>query len=192
MINTYRLRVLISLSKRATDNADLQIPQQFAAIVSNPTKYPVMTSNSDNMVYKYNATNRYPIFSLGYNPYNNFSNIGATYLNITTTTQDPRTFIAATPAPAQITGGKTVSDFTAYVGSDINLSQATLLNNSNDGAYSFANYNRYYPSSTGANAEPFVFIGYSEMCFNIAEGIKQEVGLPEVQQPGTIMVSMLH
>lgn len=88
VINTYRLRVLISLSKRATDNADLQIPQQFASILSNPTQYPIMTSNSDNLVYKYNATNRYPIYSLGYNPYNNFSNIGATYLSITTTTQD--------------------------------------------------------------------------------------------------------
>jgi hypothetical protein len=173
VINTYRLRVLISLSKRAVDNADLQIPQQFASILSNPTQYPIMTSNSDNLVYKYNSTNRYPIYSLGYNPYNNFSNIGATYLSITTATQDPRTFIAATPAPAQITGGKTVSDFTAYVGSDINLGQATLLNNSNDGMYSFANYNRYYPSATGANAEPFVFIGYSEMCFNIAEGINR-------------------
>src|SRR5579862_3542706 len=34
MINTYTLRVLISLSKRATDNADLQIPQKFANIVN--------------------------------------------------------------------------------------------------------------------------------------------------------------
>jgi hypothetical protein len=60
LINTYRLRVLISLSKRAVDNADLNIPSQFAAIIGNPGKYPIMTSNSDNMVYKYNSINRYP------------------------------------------------------------------------------------------------------------------------------------
>jgi len=173
LINTYRLRVLISLSKRAVDNADLQIPQQFATIIANPTQYPIMKSNSDNMVYKFNATNRYPIFSLGYNPYNNFSNIGNTYLSITTATQDPRTFLGATPAPALVAAGKSVSDFTAYVGADINQSQPTLLNNSNNGLYSFANYNRYYVSSTGASAEPFVFIGYSEMCFNIAEAINR-------------------
>ncbi|TWJ04694.1 SusD-like starch-binding protein associating with outer membrane [Mucilaginibacter frigoritolerans] len=173
IINTYRLRVLISLSKRAVDNADLQIPQQFVTIMGNPTQYPIMTSNSDNLVYKFNATNRYPTFSLGYNPYNNFSNIGSTYLNITTATQDPRTFVVATPAPASVAGGKAVSDFTAYVGSDINQTQPTLLNNSNNGLYSFANYNRYYVSSTGASAEPFVFIGYSEMCFNIAEAINR-------------------
>jgi hypothetical protein len=173
LINTYRLRVLISLSKRAADNADLQIPQQFASIVNNPTKYPVMTSNGDNMVYKFNAVNRYPTFALGLNPYNNFANVGAVYANISVATQDPRLFITSTPAPAQITAGKAISDFTAYVGSDINLSQPALLTNSNSGQYSYNNYNRYYVSQTGASAEPFVFIGYSEMCFNIAEAINR-------------------
>ena len=175
LINTYRLRVLISLSKRVGDAtaADLNITTSFAAIVNNPTQYPIMTSNSDNMVYKFNATNRYPIFSLGYNPYNNFSNIGATYLSITSANLDPRTFVVATPAPLQIVGGKQVSDFTAYVGSDINQTQATLLNNSNGGQYSFANYSRYYLSSTGGSAEAFIFIGYPELCFNIAEAINR-------------------
>jgi hypothetical protein len=173
LINTYRLRVLVSLSKRAVDNADLQIPQQFATIIGNPTKYPIMTSNSDNLVYKYVLTNRYPTFALGLNPYNNYANVGNTYINIEASTLDPRLFVTSTPAPAQITNGKAISDFTAYVGSDINLSQAILLNNSTNGAYSFSNYNRYYVSSTGATAEPFVFIGYSEMCFNIAEGLNK-------------------
>jgi len=179
LINTYRLRVLISLSKRAVDNADLQITQQFSAIVSTPTKYPIMTSNGDNMVYKYNSTNRYATFAFGFDPYNNFANIGNTYLSITTANLDPRTFAVATPAPVQINGnGKTVSDFTAYVGSDINLSQPALLTNASAGnyllgLYSFANFTRYYSSNVGANAEPFVFIGYPEMCFNIAEGINR-------------------
>ncbi len=48
VVNTYKLRVLISLSKRADDNADLNIKTQFAAIISDPVKYPVMGSNSDN------------------------------------------------------------------------------------------------------------------------------------------------
>jgi len=173
VINTYRLRILISLSKRATDNADLNIPQQFATILGNPAQYPIMASNSDNLVYKFNATNRYPTFGLGYNPYNNFANVGDTYLNITTATQDPRTFEVASPAPMQVANGKAVDDFTAYVGSDINQSQSALLTNSNAGEYSFGNYGRYYLSSTGASAEPFVFIGYSEMCFNIAEAINR-------------------
>jgi len=180
VINTYRLRVLISLSKRATDNADLQIPQQFATIMGNAAKYPIMTSNSDNLVYKFTTVTKYSIFSFNYNPYNNYANIGNTYLNITTATADPRTYLSATPAPVQLVNGKTVSNFTAYVGADINQSQAALLLASNagspinsQGAYSFANFNRYYTSSSGANAEPFVFIGYPELCFNIAEAVNR-------------------
>lgn len=168
-INTYKIRVLIGLSKRAADNADLNIPQQFAAIVNDSKHHPVMTGNTDNVVYKFNAaSNSYPT---GNSPYNNYGNICKTYLDITTSTQDPRTFMVATPAPAQITAGKNVSDFSAYVGADINTPQATLLTNSNNGAYSFTNYNRYYTSLAGANAEPYIFIGYPELCFNIAEGI---------------------
>jgi len=173
VINAYRLRVLISLSKRAADNTDLQIPQQFAAILGNPTKYPIMTGNGDNLIYRFNAVNRYSTFSLGLNPYNNFANPGSTYISIETATSDPRLFATSTPAPLQISGGKTFSDFSAYVGSDMNQAQPALLTNSNNGIYSFSNYTRYYVSSTGANAEPFVFIGYSEMCFNIAEGINR-------------------
>ncbi|MEP7319990.1 MAG: SusD/RagB family nutrient-binding outer membrane lipoprotein, partial [Panacibacter sp.] len=41
LVNTYRLRLLIELSNKATD-ADLKVKQQFADIVSNATKYPIM------------------------------------------------------------------------------------------------------------------------------------------------------
>jgi len=171
LVNTYRLRVLISLSKRADDNADLNIKAQFAAIVGDPVKYPVMTANSDNMVFKYNSVNAYPVAT---SPYTGNANIGTTYLELTTAKSDPRTFKVATPAPAQITAGKTVSDFTAYVGADPNLGLGQLLSNSNAGVYSFANFNYYNKTnSTGTIVEPFILIGYSELCFNIAEGISR-------------------
>jgi hypothetical protein len=177
LINTYRLRVLISLSKRAADNADLNIPQQFSTIVSNPSQYPIMTSNGDNLVYKYNqAFNPYAIVNEGQQPYNVFDNVGLPYVSVTSTTQDPRLYAVATPAPAQISGGKTVSDFTAYVGADDNLTIAAISTNTGAGKYSSLNYNRYFalPAAfSGANAEPFVFIGYPEMCFNIAEAINR-------------------
>ena len=90
LINTYTIRVLISLSKRATDNADLQIPQTFATIVNNPATYPVMTSNADNVVYAYNQTyNPYAIVSEGLQPYDNFGSMGLPYVSITSATQDP-------------------------------------------------------------------------------------------------------
>jgi Starch-binding associating with outer membrane len=173
VINSYKLRVLISLSKRALDAPDLDIPQQFAAIVNNPATYPVMTSNADNVNYKFNgAVNFYPIKVSGDTPYSVYANISNTYLNLTTATADPRTFIVATPAPAQLKAGKLVSDFTAYVGSDINTGQSTLLINSTNGMYSYTNY-RYYKTGDGSSCEPYTIFGYPELCFNIAEGINR-------------------
>ena len=177
LINTYRLRVLISLQKRAADNSDLQIPQQFAAIISNPAKYPIMGSNADNLVYKYNQSfNPYAIVNEGLQPYDNFGSMGLPYVSVTSSTADPRLMVVATPAPQQITAGKSVSDFSAWVGADDNLSIATLNTNAAAGQYSYLAYNRYFalPAAySGASAEPFVFIGYPEMCFNIAEAINR-------------------
>jgi hypothetical protein len=169
LINTYKLRVLISLSKRADDNADLNIKTQFANIISNPTNYPIMTSNSDNMVYRYTAVTLYPPNRSGYAPYNNCENISQTFFNVTAAYKDPRIFTLAIPAPAQLAAGKTVSDFTAYVGEDNGKSQGLMSNFSADGKYSSLNYNRYMSSASGANAEPYIIIGYPELCFNIAE-----------------------
>ena len=170
VINTYKLRVLISLSKRADDNADLNIKGQFAAIINDAVKYPIMTSNTDNMVYTYNsAYNQYPVNRAGYGPYGYAANPNKTLIDVLVANRDPRLFAFAVPAPAQLAAGKVVSDFTAYVGSDINLSQATLSNNSTAGMYSFLNWNRYFSSAAGANCEPYIFLGYPEMCFNIAE-----------------------
>jgi hypothetical protein len=171
VINSYKLRVLISLSKRATDNADLNIPSQFAAIIADPTGHPIFTSNSDNMVFKYvNPTNTYP--AVANSAYTGNANICKTYLDLTTGYKDPRTFAVATPAPAQLAApnNKTISDFTAYVGADPNLSLGQLLNNSNTGTYSFANWNYYAKGNlAGALVEPYILIGYPEMCFTIAE-----------------------
>jgi hypothetical protein len=169
LINTYRLRVLISLSKRADDNADLNIKGQFAAIVGDNVKYPIMTSNSDNMSYKYTTVTLYPVNRSGNAPYINCENVSQTFLNITAAYSDPRVYTLTIPAAAQLTGGKTVSDFTAYVGEDNGKSQGLMSSFSADGKYSMLSFARYASSQSGANAEPYIIIGYPEMCFNIAE-----------------------
>ncbi|WPV01216.1 SusD/RagB family nutrient-binding outer membrane lipoprotein [Mucilaginibacter sp. cycad4] len=168
VINSYRLRILISLSKRADDNADLNVKQQFAAIVGSAATYPIMTGNSDNLVYKFNATNLYPIFATGSNSYNNFMNVGKPVLDITTSTKDPRTYLMATPVTTT-----NVADFSNYLGADPGTSLATLQNEAATGKYSFFNAQRYLGNASGATAEPFIFIGYPEMAFNIAEGINR-------------------
>lgn len=166
VINTYRLRVLISLSKRADDTPDLNIKTQFNTIVTNPTTYPIMVSNTDNMVYKFNTVNLYPNFGQGNGSYNNFMNVGKPLLDITTSTADPRTFVWATPVDAT-----QFASFAQYKGAPTGTSVGVLVNIG--GQYSSFNGFRYYSSNVGANAEPFIFIGYPELCLNIAEGINR-------------------
>jgi len=173
-VNTYTLRVLLSLSKRADDTPELKVKERFAAIIADPKKYPVMTGISDNLQFKYNSLyNKHPKVGISGN-YNSRHNVSKTYLSLTTKYKDPRTFVIATPAPALIKSGKKPNDYTAYAGSDNNLPIADLTKNSADGKYSFSNYNRYYKQDVVINSpEPYVIIGYAEMCQNIAEGINR-------------------
>lgn len=170
VVNTFKVRVLIGLSKRADDNADLGIKTKFADVLASPAKYPVMASNADNLVFTFNANyDNYPHTPKDGN--NNYQNVGSPILALTTATQDPRTFIVATPAKAQLTAGKKVDDFSAYVGADISKSIDDLAKDASSDKYSFFNYNRYYTSFVGP--EPYILIGYSELCFNLAEGLNR-------------------
>ncbi|RYD84671.1 MAG: SusD/RagB family nutrient-binding outer membrane lipoprotein, partial [Sphingobacteriales bacterium] len=58
--NTLKLRLLLRLTKHA---AELNVNEQINAILGDPAKYPVFTSNADEGVYKF--PNVYPYF----NPY---------------------------------------------------------------------------------------------------------------------------
>jgi hypothetical protein len=176
VINTYKLRVLISLSRRAQDNSDMNIPSQFAAIYNNPTKYPIMTGNSDNLAYHYLGSpsrDNYPLFP-NYTPYVGYEDMSSTIMNLVAGNNDPRTFVFATPAPAQIANNVSYKSFAAYVGADIGLGYSALTVNNSAGMYSYNNYLRYYgtgsgPNVSGATCEPYMVIGYPELCFNIAE-----------------------
>jgi hypothetical protein len=170
-VNSFKVRVLISLSKKETDT-DLNIKTRFAAMLANPTQFPVMTSNDDNMNYVYNGTTElYPT-----NPGNKgFDkgryNMTATYVKALTDLSDPRVFVVANPAEAQIEDGVAPTDFDAYVGAPAGESQDDMTVKAGNGEYSFANQKRYY--STFAGFEPGVQLAYWELCFNIAEGINR-------------------
>jgi Starch-binding associating with outer membrane len=172
-VNSYKLRVLMSLSKRADDTPDLGIKQKFADVVNNPTKYPILRSNADNLSFKFNGQyNQYPTFYITL--YADQLNISNTYLDLTTATKDPRTFIAATPAPGQLKAGKTIADFSAYVGAPNSKSQSVLVTEASAGLYSYANYIRYLNQGVILSPpEPYIMLGYSEQCFNIAEAINR-------------------
>src|SRR5262249_46266493 len=118
VVNTFRIRLLVALSKKA-DDADLGVKQQFAAILADANKYPLMTSMDDNLSFQFiNPTNKYPM-----NP-DNFGfdamryNTSATYISLLTQTSDPRVYVTAEPAGAIVLGGTSPTSFSAFVGAD--------------------------------------------------------------------------
>ncbi len=80
VINTFRVRVLIALSKHEAD-ADLNIKAKFGEVFNNKANFPMMEKESDNLQYLYNDVNKYPVnpFNLGLDATR--YNTTATYLN---------------------------------------------------------------------------------------------------------------
>lgn len=170
LVNTFRLRLLVHLSKR-TDDADLNVKQQFAAILGNKTKYPVMEDAGDNLQFVFvHPTNDYPMSpdNFGFDALR--YNMTATYVGLLTRLQDPRVFVTAEPASALVSGGKSPASFDAYVGASPGEDIGAMYIKANGGQYSLINRKHFYETYT---AEPSIQIGYAEMCFNIAEAINR-------------------
>lgn len=172
-VNSFKLRVLISLSNKSTDPT-LNVPAQFAAIFNNPATFPIFTSPTDDLAFAYNpgAADAYSTYP--FNP-SNFGSIAArfnmadTYVSTLTTLNDARVFVTCEPAWALV-GSDTAhpAQFQYFVGASTGEAIGTMYANASANDYSFINRNRYYSNFTG---EPDVLIGYKEMCFNIAEAI---------------------
>jgi hypothetical protein len=173
LVNSFKLRVLVSLSNQASD-ATLSVPAQFANIINNPSKYPVFASQSDDFAFVYNPGGANTFSTYPFNP-SNFGSIAArfnmakTYVDAVTSLNDARVFITCDPAWALV-GSDTAhpAQYQYFAGASTGEPLATMYNNANNGLYSFINRLRYYSNFTG---EPDVLVGYKEMCFNIAEGI---------------------
>jgi hypothetical protein len=172
VVNTFRLRLLIHLSKKAdaSDASDLQIKQQFSSIVTNPSKYPVMTSSGDNLEYRYiYPTNKYPKNpgSFGFDALR--ENCSSTYVGLLTSLHDPRVYITCEPASALFHEADP-GNFNAFLGANPGEDLGIMYAKANAGGYSLLNRYHYYRTFTAENC---IQIGYPEMCFNIAEGINR-------------------
>lgn len=171
VVNAFHIRLLLELSNKASD-PDLNVPAQFAAIIGNPAKYPLMKSAADNMQYTFvTPTNFYP-----QNP-NNFGQNGSrqngsqTYISLLTSLKDPRVFVTHEPARYLVdTKKQSPTDFASFVGADPGLDLGTMYNNAGLQYYSFINRKHYYSTFTG---EPSIQIGFPEQEFEIAEGINR-------------------
>ncbi|MDP4248606.1 MAG: SusD/RagB family nutrient-binding outer membrane lipoprotein [Bacteroidota bacterium] len=174
VVNSYKLRVLIELSKRAADNPDLNIPQQFATIFNNPTTYPIFTSNTDNLQYVYNNSyNYYP---------DNFTNLGnnqtrinlaATLENNLSSLHDLRCMVLGEPARGL---GFSDTSYQSFVGApsgmDLSTMNALIQSGIADSKVSLFNRNHFYNPSNLAG-EPTYILSYPEVCFCVAEAINR-------------------
>jgi hypothetical protein len=173
-VNSFKLRVLISLSGKASD-ATLSVPAQFANIINNPTKYPIFTSQSDDFEFVYNpgGTNTYSTYP--FNPSNFGSiagrfNMSFTYVNALTTINDPRVYFTCDPAWALVASDPNPAQYKYFVGASSGLDLGTMYANASANKYSFIGRKRYYSNFTG---DPDVLVGYKEMLFNIAEAMER-------------------
>ena len=172
--NALQLRVLISLSSKVND-ADLDIKNKFLNIISNPSVYPLFRNSADNMEFVYNNTfNKYPV-----NP-DNFGfdatryNMSATTLNTLADLNDPRAMFIAEPAGAKLKAGLQPTDYQAFFGAASSMDLADMSSKAGvdngsaflPGEFSFYNRKRFYSNYTAENT---ILIGFTEMCFNIAE-----------------------
>ena len=173
LVNSFKLRVLVSLSNKASDPV-LNVPAQFAAILGNSTTYPIFEGQSDDFQFEYNpgGTNTYSTYP--FNP-SNFGSVAArfnmadTYMKVMTSLKDARVFKTTEPAWGIVPAAETnPCQYQYFTGASTGEPLATMYNNANLGLYSFINRSRYYSNFTG---EPNVLVGFKEMCFNIAEGI---------------------
>jgi hypothetical protein len=166
LINSFTLRILMSLSKKVGD-ATLNIKQRFADIVTNPAQYPIFGSNGDNGQLTYfNITgNQYPY-------YNNNSMktdfyLDSTFVGILQNLKDPRLFTFGQPTPNAVAASLSPTDFNAYGG--LWGSGALSYNTNKRGQGKASSINRrfaYEPIN-----EPSVLIGYAETQFLLAEAV---------------------
>jgi hypothetical protein len=167
VVNSYRLRILIELSKQAGD-ANLNVPQQFANIYNNPSKYPIFSSNSDDLEYVYNSSfNYYPdnITNLGNNQLR--LNLAQTLETTLGQLHDLRCMVLGEPARGL---GFPDTSYNSFVGAPSGEDLSIMAAQIQEGKLSLYNRNHFYSGLTG---EPTYILSYPEVCFCIAEAINR-------------------
>jgi len=160
LVNAFKLRLLIHLSKKESD-ANLNIKTQFQNIISNPGKYPLFTSNDDNAQLVFNSSsqnNYYPDY--GYLSLSTAVSLEKGLATILKDRSDPRLFEFAEPV-----SGSPAGVFSSYNGVDAGL---TIGDQQTTSSNASRIKSRYYDDKIN---EPWILMGYAEQEFLIAEAI---------------------
>lgn len=161
LINSFRLKVLMTLSNHATVG-NINIASEFKAIA---TGKPLMASLSDNgqLVYLDQQGNRYPQFNAQWSGYY----MDDTFIQRMREHQDPRLFIFAAQTNKGRTEGKSIDDFSSYEGGDPAAPYSDAIVKVSQGTISPIN-DRY---RTDPIVEPTMLMGYAELQQILAEAV---------------------
>lgn len=160
--NVLKLRLLIHLSKKESDT-NLDIKGQFQKIIADPAIYPLFENNDDNaqLVFNASATNNYyPDY--GYLSLGTAVSMEKGFVKILKDRSDPRLFAFAEPV-----SGLPANVFSSYEGVDAGL---TLADQQTASANASRIKARYHDDKVN---EPWIFLGYAEQEFLIAEAISR-------------------
>ncbi|MDQ0068080.1 hypothetical protein J2T03_004007 [Chryseobacterium lathyri] len=161
LINSFRLKILITMSKKSTLGS-YNVATEFAFIAGSQ---PLMTSISDNGELKFAdaADSRYTMFNNS--GYGSSLYMADYFINLFKTRQDPRLFTFAAQTTAAKEAGKPIKDFTGYNGGNPTSSysdNAALITAKNISKVN----DRFYKDPTN---EPSSILSYSELEFILAE-----------------------
>lgn len=161
LINSFRLKILMTLSKKTTVG-NYNIATEFAAIAGNQ---PLMTSIADNGELKFvdAADSRYTMFNNS--GYGSSLYMADYFINLFKDRKDPRLFNFAAQTTGAKESGKAITDFTGYNGGNPTSSysdNAELITAKNISKVN----DRFYKDPTN---EPSSVLSYSELEFILAE-----------------------
>lgn len=161
LVNSFRLKVLMTLSKKVGD-ADLSVISSFASIYNNE---PIMVSNEDNgqLTFLDEEGSRYTEFNSS--GYGSGMYMSSTFIEMLQDRQDPRLFIYCGQTKNAKEAGLAIDDFMAYEGGDPLAPYAEVNDKAAAGDVSKVNL-RY---TTDPTTEPHNLMGYWELEFILAE-----------------------
>jgi len=167
LINSFKLRVLISLSAKE-GNTKLNVAARFREVYENPGIYPIFMSLNDQaqLIFFDRDDNRYPLF------HDKSSQTAVymerTFVNHLKTRKDPRLFLFGSPEKRAVEIGQPgyQTSFSSFGGLDagayVNDNVQTLTEKGEGSPLN----PRYYSDPVN---EPSIAIGFPELEFNLAE-----------------------
>lgn len=159
--NAFALRVLLSLSKKATGSS-INIKSRFADIVNEGF---LLQDNTGYLGLKYNAVNMHPMSGTN-DLFTSRTDMSSTVIdNLKLLNNDRRLFYYADPSKAKITSGLTESNPDAYIGANTSNSYEDITAAHLNNTYSLIN-SRYLKV---VDSDPRIIMSYAEQQLILAE-----------------------